>query len=142
MAKRPNAELKRKVKERAQGICEYCRSQSAFSSQPFAMEHILPFVKGGKTVLSNLAYSCQGCNNHKFTSTEGFDSVTRRNAPLFHPRKHKWNEHFVWNDDFTLIIGITPTGRATVELLKLNREGCINLRDALYQVGKHPPKTL
>jgi len=38
-----------------------------------------------------------------------------------------------------LIIGLTPTGRATVEVLKLNREGLVNLRQVLYAAGKHPP---
>lgn len=40
---------------------------------------------------------------------------------------------------YKLIIGTTPIGRATVETLQLNREGCINLRKALFAFGKHPP---
>lgn len=44
-----------------------------------------------------------------------------------------------WSDDFTLIIGLTPTGRATIETLFLNREGVVNLRQLLYAIGKHPP---
>jgi hypothetical protein len=137
--RKPTEKLKLQVKERAKNICEYCRSQSAFSSQPFAIEHIKPFIEGGKTVLSNLAFACQGCNGHKFTHTTGDDPVTRQEVPLFNPRKQKWNENFTWNDDFTLIIGKTPTGRATVETLQLNREGCLNLRRALFAFGKHPP---
>jgi 5-methylcytosine-specific restriction endonuclease McrA len=140
MSKRPTNEQKEKVKKRAGGVCEYCRSQAAYSSQSFSVEHILPFSKGGKTALENLAFACQGCNNHKYTATDALDSVTRKIVPLFHPRQQNWDEHFAWNNDFTLIIGITPTGRATVELLRLNREGCVNLRRALYALGKHPPK--
>jgi hypothetical protein len=60
-------------------------------------------------------------------------------VPLFHPRNQPWSDHFSWNDDFTIIIGITPTGRATVETLSLNREGLVNLRRILYQAGEHPP---
>lgn len=115
------------------------KSQAAFSSQPFAIEHIKPFIEGGKTVLSNLAFACHGCNGHKYTHTTGRDIVTRKEVALFNPRKQKWNEHFTWNNDFTLIIGKTPTGRATVETLQLNREGCLNLRRALFAFGKHPP---
>ena len=88
--------------------------------------------------MSNLAFACQGCNGHKFTHTTGFDPVTRQKIELFNPRKQKWSDHFTWNDDFTLIIGKTPTGRASVETLQLNREGCINLRGALFAFGKHP----
>jgi hypothetical protein len=59
--------------------------------------------------------------------------------PLYHPRQQRWQEHFAWNEDFTLIVGITPTGRTTVETLKLNREGLVNLRQVLYAMGEHPP---
>jgi 5-methylcytosine-specific restriction endonuclease McrA len=80
-ARKPTEKLKQQVKTRADNICEYCRSQAVFSSQPFAIEHITPFVLGGKTVLSNLAFACQGCNGSKFTHTRGHDSVTRSEVP-------------------------------------------------------------
>ena len=137
--RKPSEKLKLQVKERAKNICEYCRSQAAFSSQPFAIEHIIPFIENGKTMLSNLAFACQGCNGHKYTHTTGRDPATRKEIPLFNPRTQKWIDHFTWNDDFTLIIGKTATGRATVDTLQLNREGCINLRRALFAFGKHPP---
>ena len=41
---------------------------------------------------------------------------------------------------FPLIIGLTPTGRAMVETLRLNREGLVNLRRLLYAAQKHPPR--
>jgi len=50
-----------------------------------------------------------------------------------------WSEHFRWSEDFSEIVGMTPTGRATVEMLKLNRRGLVNLRGVLYAMGKHPP---
>ncbi len=51
------------------------------------------------------------------------------------------HKHFAWSDDFTLLIGLTPTGRATVGALLLNRDGVVNLRRLLYLNGEHPPKT-
>lgn len=36
-------------------------------------------------------------------------------------------------------VGLTPTGRATVEALRLNRPGLITVRRALYAAGEHPP---
>jgi hypothetical protein len=36
-------------------------------------------------------------------------------------------------------MGLTPTGRATVETLHLNHEGVVNLRRVLFVVGLHPP---
>ena len=67
--------------------------------------------------------------------------MTGEKAPLYHPRQHNWSEHFVWNHDYTLLIGITPTGQATVEKLQLNRQGVVNLRHALRGIGEHPPSS-
>lgn len=130
--------LKDTIIKRAHGYCEYCHSQARFSTQGFSVEHIIPVSCGGETILDNLALACQGCNNHKYTKTTGRNPVNGEMVPLFHPRKQKWQDHFAWSDDFTQIIGLTPTGRATVETLQLNREGLINLRRVLYMMGEHP----
>ena len=131
--------LRNAVIERARGCCEYCMSQLRYSMQSFSIEHVVPFDKGGETVLENLALACQGCNNHKYTKTEGYDPVSRKMAPLYNPRKQEWKEHFAWNDDFTIIVGTSPTGRATVDALRLNRPGLVNLRQLLVAARKHPP---
>ena len=89
--------------------------------------------------MDNLALACQGCNNHKHARIQGYDPVTGDIVPLYHPRQQQWRDHFAWNEDFTLIVGLTPAGRATVEALRLNREGPINLRRILYAKGEHPP---
>ena len=136
---RVTAQQKKAVAERAQDCCEYCRSQARFAIQPFSVEHIIPKSQGGTTTTDNLALACQGCNNHKYNKTEAQDPISGEVVPLYHPRQQAWSNHFAWNDDFTLIIGLTPTGRATVEALQLNREGLVNLRKILYAVGEHPP---
>jgi hypothetical protein len=59
---------------------------------------------------------------------EAQDPVSGTGVPLYHPRHHRWDEHFAWSDDFLLMIGLTPTGRATVDVLLLNRDGVVNLR--------------
>ena len=137
--RRLSAEQRRTISERAGGCCEYCRSQERFSPQPFAIEHILPQSSGGPTTLDNLAFACQGCNNHKYIHTAARDPATGTTVPLFHPRQQHWQAHFTWNDDYTRVLGLTPTGRATVVTLRLNRPGLVNLRRALYAVGLHPP---
>lgn len=124
---------------RAHDCCEYCRSQARFAMQAFAIEHIEPRSQDGATSLENLALACQGCNSHKYCKTHSFDPVSGETVALFHPRRQLWREHFIWNDDCTLIVGLTPTGRATVEALHLNRSGLVNLRRVLYAAGKHPP---
>jgi len=137
---RVSAEQRRIVFERAQGCCEYCRSQERFAVQSFSIEHIIPRDQEGQNSVDNLALSCQGCNNHKYNKIEGRDPIDGQNVPLYHPRQQQWSDHFAWNHDYTLIIGLTPTGRATVETLQLNREGLVNLRRVLYVMGEHPPK--
>lgn len=132
--------LKKTIVERANlGCCEYCHSQAKFATQAFSIEHIKPQSKGGKTTQDNLALACQGCNNHKYNKTEIYDKLTDQLILLYHPRQQNWHEHFSWNEDFTLIIGLSAIGRVTVEALQLNRQGLVNLRRVLYAMNEHPP---
>jgi hypothetical protein len=131
-------QIKKKVRLRAKKCCEYCYSQEKFATHSFSVEHIKPLSKGGDNNLDNLALSCQGCNNHKYNKTEGKDPVSGTIISLYNPRQQNWQEHFSWNQDYTLIIGLTPLGRTTVEVLRLNREGLVNLRRILYAMGEHP----
>jgi len=133
------AKQKQTVIQRAQACCEYCISQAKFSPDPFSIEHIIPKSKGGSDKLDNLALSCQGCNNRKYNHTEAIDPVTGSLVPLYHPRLQDWAEHFIWSENFTWMIGLTPSGRATIERLDLNREGIVNLREVLSLTSRHPP---
>jgi hypothetical protein len=108
--------------------------------QPFAVDHVIPRSRGGATEAANLALACSGCNAHKYNKTHGLDSLSNELVSLFHPRQERWRDHFVWNADFTLIVGTTPTGRATVETLCMNRDGSVNLRRLLHLTGAHPPE--
>lgn len=130
---------KEQVVLRVNKCCEYCQSQENFSPDSFSVEYIVPRSEGGTFDLSNLALACQGCNNRKYTSTSWVDPLTGEMVPLYHPRQHDWGDHFIWGHDYTLVIGITPTGRATIEKLQLNRSGVVNLRQALRTIGEHPP---
>jgi len=119
--------IKLKVRQRAKGYC-------------FDIDHILPVSLGGKSTLENLALACGECNGHKHTKTHFIDPVTLQKTRLFHPRKDYWLKHFQWNQDESIIVGISTIGRTTVDLLEVNREGNVNLRYLLQLVGLHPPK--
>ena len=140
--RRVSARQRQAVVKRARGCCEYCHSQARFAMQPLSVEHIIPRQAGGETTLDNLALACQGCNGHKYVKTEEVDPASGELVSLFHPRRQRWRDHFAWNADFTLIIGLTPTERATVETLQLNREGLVNLRRVLCAMGEHPSSEL
>ena len=132
--------LKAQVTTRAGDRCEYCRCPAAYAPDPFSVEHIHPRSGGGATRLSNLALSCQGCNSRKYTATSAVDPATGESVPLFHPRQQKWRDHFTWTEDHSLVIGLTATGRATIDKLDLNRPGVVNLRRLLSLVSRHPPE--
>lgn len=140
MPEREGGNRKALVRSRARECCEYCLSQERFATESFSLEHIVPLSVGGRDDIENLALACQGCNNHKYVKTEGVDPATGAAVALFHPRLQPWRDHFIWSHDFTLILGLTPTGRATVDALRLNRGRLVNLRRALFQAGEHPPR--
>lgn len=107
--------------------------------QAFSVEHVVPEARGGRSTPENLALACQGCNNHKYIETSASDPVSGTVVALFHPRLQQWRDQFAWNEDATLIVGLSPSGRATVEALQLNRDGLVALRRLLYTAGEHPP---
>jgi HNH endonuclease len=120
--------IRTQVAARAEHCCEYCGWPDWLSPVSFAVEHIHPQVHGGTDDLENLAYACPGCNGFKHEATEVLDLITGSRAALFHPRQDVWEDHFMWNDDRTEMIGISPTGRVTVRRLRLNREEVLNIR--------------
>lgn len=136
---RISAAARLKVAVRANHRCEYCRCPDAFSASPFCVEHIIPVSLGGGSELSNLAFSCAGCNAHKYDHRHGTDPLTGDQVRLFHPRKDAWKDHFEWSADFLDILGLSKSGRATIERLKLNRKNIRSLRRLLLTADEHPP---
>jgi hypothetical protein len=53
---------------------------------------------------------------------------------LFDPRRQVWLDHFRWQLQLTLT-GVTETGRATVNVLRLNAPERCKLRAALFAEG-------
>lgn len=131
--------LRQLVIDRAKGCCEYCLCQAQFSPDPFSIEHIVPQSKGGSDLAENLAFSCQGCNGHKHTAIKAIDPISGESTALYNPRIHQWDDHFVWDENYSMIVGCTAIGRATVERLQLNRTGVVNLRRVLRKLNRHPP---
>jgi len=55
--------MKRKAYEQQGGVCPLCKKHFEFSEMEG--DHIIPWSKGGKTVLENLQMLCRLCNNTK-----------------------------------------------------------------------------
>lgn len=110
--------VRRLVRERAGGRCEYCLLPEPDSIIRHQLDHILARKHQGRNSAANLAYCCALCNKHKGSDVSSVDTITGRLEPLFHPRLHLWTEHF-------RVVGlrITPlsgVGRVTIRLLQLN----------------------
>ena len=127
--------VKNLVHERANGCCEYCQTCEVNIGQTMHVEHINP---AGGDGLDNLCLACPNCNFSKAAVVVAKDPDTDQEVPLFNPRHQLWQEHFVWEDNFALIRGLTPTGRATVARFKMNRPRIVLTRKRWVQAGLHP----
>jgi HNH endonuclease len=133
-----NKAVRKTVKTRANYLCEYCLSSEYFSPDPFECDHIRATSRGGSNDVSNLALSCSGCNGYKSDAIEAIDPASGVLVRLYNPRIDVWATHFSWNESFTLLVGISPIGRATIAKLRLNRPSVVNLRRILIQLGELP----
>ncbi len=131
-----SASLRRLVTERAGGCCEYCRMRDDTSDRRFQIEHIIAVAHGGRSLEDSLALSCPPCNWFKSSHIAGADPETGDPTFLFHPRRHLWPDHF--RLDSAIIEPLTPEGRATVFLLRLNSSDRVTERRLLLQVGSYP----
>ncbi|MBI4606535.1 MAG: HNH endonuclease [Planctomycetes bacterium] len=131
--------LRERVAARAQRRCGYCLTQEAVVGTPMEIEHIIPESLGGLTEEENLWVACPLCNQHKGNRIAALDPVTGEVVRLFDPRRQGWKDHFAWSPGAERVIGLTPSGRATVLALNLNRPSLVSARSAWAAVGWHPP---
>ena len=132
-----DAALIRQAWRRANGRCEYCQLSQEQSDIAFEVDHIIARKHQGPTSAGNLALSCFRCNSFKGSDLSGLDPRTRKLTRLFHPRRHKWARHFLW--DGPRLVGRTAIGRVTVSVLKINDPIRVELRAELIEEGRFPP---
>lgn len=131
--------LDEQVRARARGLCEYCHADERWQYVRFTVDHVQARAVGGDDTLENLALACFHCNRWKSDRAASEDPVTKESAPLFDPRRDDWSQHFRWSADLRRIEGVTPSGRATVDALRMNRDRAIQIREADTAAGRHPP---
>ena len=132
--------LRQQIAAQARYRCGYCQTQETVSGIPLTIEHIAPKAQGGQDDAENLWLSCRLCNEAKGARSEAIDLLTGSTVPLYNPRTQNWTEHFVWDNDGTSVVGLTPIGRATVSALSLNSDLRVRARAIWVQAGYHPPK--
>jgi hypothetical protein len=125
------------VTARAGHRCEYCHLPTRGQVATFPIDHVIPRTAGGTTALDNLALTCPHCNAHKWTAVAGVDPDTGADAPLFHPRRDGWEDHFEWAASGVLA-GRTPVGRATIAGLRMNDPDMVELRTLLAELVLFP----
>lgn len=128
--------LRALVNQRASGRCEYCRLSQVGQEATFHIDHVVPRSAGGETAVENLALACVGCSLRKGARRVAVDPESGDVAPLFSPRKNLWSEHFRWRG--VTLEGLTPTGRATVDALAMNRRLSVAIREEEALLGRHP----
>jgi len=131
------AALRRKVRERADGVGEYCFMPDGEPTFPHEPDHIIAKKHGGRTLLANLAYACFECNRAKGSDIASYDKLTGELTPLYNPRQQNWSDHFHFKR--AVIEPLTAVGRVTVALLKLNVPARVEIRDNLMAAGAYPP---
>lgn len=136
MVKIPAA-LRRLVIQRASDRCEYCCLSQAGQAATFHIDHITPVVAGGTTTANNLALACVSCSLYKAARQLVEDPETGEKVPIFNPRQQVWTEHFRW--DGVQVVGLTATGRATINALNMNRAIILAIRAEEELLGRHPP---
>jgi hypothetical protein len=94
---------------------------------PFHVEHVIAKQHGGTDDPRGLALACDRCNAFKGPNLTSIDTDTNTLVPLFNPRLDDWNDHFLARGG--VLIGRTPTGRATVRLLQMKARRRVELRE-------------
>lgn len=130
--------LRKLVVRRAENRCEYCQLSQKGQEATFHIDHIVPVASAGETIAENLALACVSCSLRKGAKKPGFDIETGKTVKIFHPRDDDWNEHFEWKE--VTVKGKTPKGRATVDLLNLNRRLILAIREEEILLKRHPYK--
>jgi hypothetical protein len=122
---------------RAGHRCEYCQLSQFGQEATFHLDHVIPRAAGGPTTADNLALVCVSCSLRKWAKQKGTDPDSGEEVPLFNPRTQAWADHFRWEGE--RVVPLTPTGRATLATLAMNRPMIVAIRQEEMARGRHPP---
>ena len=128
--------VRRRVRERAGGRCEYCLVHEEDAFFPHEPDHVIAEKHGGATAEENLAWTCSVCNRYKGTDLTSVDPLTGRLVPPYNPRRQTWRRHFRPMGAYIELL--TASGRATERLLHLNDRYRLDERAELISIGRYP----
>jgi hypothetical protein len=102
---------------------------------PHEPDLIIALKHGGHTSEERLAYACFECNRATGTDIASLDPQNGALTPLYNPRTQPWTEHFRLNRP--IIEPLSPEGRVTVALLRLNTTARVLVRAELMREGRY-----
>src|SRR5882724_196664 len=129
---------RQRIRDRAQDCCEYCQLPQACTALPHEVDHIRARKHRGPTTLKNTCWACANCNASKGSNAAGFAPATDELVRLFNPRTDRWQDHFAWRGP--RLVGKTPIGRATIDVLRINTMERVEHRRLLIATGLFPPQ--
>jgi hypothetical protein len=128
--------LRRLVENRADGRCEYCLLRQEDSYFPHHIDHIISRKHGGRSVFTNLAYTCVRCNVAKGTDVGSINPQDGALIAFFNPRRQRWASHFMLRG--AVIEPLTAEGAATARVLQFNLDKRVAERRILIAFGRYP----
>lgn len=128
--------LRQFVVARAHDECEYCLIHQNDMVTRHNIDHIVSLKHSGSTEENNLALSCAECNYRKGTDIATIDPDSGQLVRLFNPRTDRWRDHF--SIEGARIVGLTPSGRGTVQLLQINEPSRVKQRAYLQATNRYP----
>ena len=131
-----NAELRRLVIARAEGICEYCLIAEEDTFYGCEVDHIISEKHGGPTQADNLGYACLFCNQAKGSDIGSIHWESGILVRFFNPRTDEWSKHFTMLG--SQIEGVTPIGAVTESILRFNSTERLLERRTLQLMNRFP----
>ena len=128
--------LRRRVTERASGLCEYCLLHPRDAWFGHQIDPVISRQHGGGMVFANLALACLDCHLAKVSNLEPLTSRSGNLIPFFNPRRDRWSEHFNLNGH--RIEPISDTGSVTCRILGFNASRRLMERRALFLKERYP----
>ncbi len=131
-----NAELRRLVMARSEGLCEYCLIAEEDTFYGCEVDHIISEKHGGPTAADNLAYACVFCNQAKGSDVGSIHWESGDFVRFFNPRTDRWSDHFVLAG--SRIEGRTMIGAVTAGILAFNSNERLLERQTLQGMNRYP----
>jgi len=151
--------IRQVVRLRARDSCEYCLLPT---TGQFQIDHVIPNARWqdymdsllsdieppdigrhGPDHLDNFAWSCAFCNAAKRQRVGA--RIASQMIRLFDPRIDHWPDHFTFMHHYLFIVGVTPLGVATQQILGFNEGdigGPLGNRHESILAGRYPPAWL